>query len=33
MHTNINVPAIDFVDAGDPNSDDDWPLHTIKLME
>jgi hypothetical protein len=33
VHSNIYVAGIDFVDDGDLNYDDDWPLHTIKLIE
>ena len=33
VRSDVYVSGIDFVDNGDPNYDDDWPLHTIKLVE
>ena len=32
VQSDVYVAGIDFVDQGDPNYDDSWPLHTIKLV-
>ena len=33
VQSDVYLTGIDFVDDGDPNYDDDWPLHAIKLVE
>jgi Putative Flp pilus-assembly TadE/G-like len=33
VQSDVYVAGIDFVDDGDPDYDENWPLHTIKLVE
>jgi hypothetical protein len=33
VKSNVYVAGIDFVDDGDPDYDENWPLNTIKLVE
>ena len=33
VQSDVYLAGIDFVDEGDPDYDDDWPLHTIKLVD